>query len=230
MSENCLNPCLNCNFKSEAFNTLSDLEMQLINSKRVELNYRKGEVVAKQGAFVTHILFVKQGLVKIYKELSGKDNLILNFYPAGQLVGLPSIFNSDILQYSVAAIQDSVICAIDKSVIEALILENGNFAAEIIKNINVCTSFHFDKIFTLTQKQMNGRLAEALLFLSNKIFKSDSLTKSFSRKDLAEFTGMSVMSVVRGIKDFKASGVIDDNNGVIKILNKAKLEHISATG
>jgi CRP/FNR family transcriptional regulator, polysaccharide utilization system transcription regulator len=230
MSDNCHTHCFNCDFKSDAFKTLSELEMQLIDSKRVVLNYRKGEVVGKQGAFVTHILFVKQGLVKIYKELNGKDNLILNFYPAGQLIGLPSIFSGDILQYSVAAVEDSVICAIDKSVIETLILENGNFAASIIRSINTCTNFHFDKIFTLTQKQMNGRLAEALLFLSKNIFKSDCLAKTLTRKDLAEFTGMSVMSVVRGIKDFKLSGLIDDKEGVIKIVNKTKLEHISATG
>ena len=230
MVNKCDNSCLSCNFKSDSFSMLSDLELQLVNSKRVVLNYRKGEIVGKQGAFVTHILFVQKGLVKIYKELSGNNNLILNFYPAGQLIGLPSVFSSDILHYSVAAIEDSVICAIDKSIIETLILENGNFAASIIKSLNACTNYHFDKIYSLTQKQMNGRLAEAILFLAENIFKSDAFNNSLTRKDLAEFTGMSVMSVVRGIKDFKASDIIDDKSGTIKILNKPKLEHISVTG
>jgi CRP/FNR family transcriptional regulator len=230
MNNNCKQSCILCSNKSETFANLSELELQLIDSKRVVLNYRKGEVIAKQGSFVTHILFLQKGLVKIYKELNEKDNLILNFYPKGQLIGLPSIFGSNILQYSVAAVEDSVICAIDKQVLETLILDNGHFAASIIQNINKCTLHHFGKIFSLTQKQMNGRLAEALLFFSENIYRSEKFGESLTRKDLAEFTGMSVMSVVRAIKDFKESGIIDDKNGIFTVLDKSSLERISATG
>ena len=204
--------------------------MQLVDSNRVELNYRKGEVIAKQGSFVNNILFLQSGLVKIYKEVNTKDNLILNFYPQGHLIGLPSIYGNEILHYSVSAVEDSVICAINKDIFEILIKKNGSFAASIIQNINKCTIHNFEKILSLTQKQMNGRLAEALLFFSNQIFESDSFGASLSRKDLAEFTGMSVMSVVRGIKDFKSSKIINDKNGVFTILDKSTLERISTTG
>ena len=69
-----------------------------------------------------------------------------------------------------------------------------------------------------------------MLFLADSIFHSDKFNMELSRKDLAEFTGMSVMSVVRGIKDFKESGIIRDENSTIEILNREKLVKISVSG
>lgn len=229
-NESCKKSCAVCGNKSFCFEQLSEIELELFDHKRVELYYRKGEVIAKQGAFVTHILFLQKGLTKIYKELNNSDNLILNLFPQGSLIGLPALYGSNIMQYSVAAVEDSVICAIDKQTFEQMIQENGKFAAAVINSINKCTLFNFDRVVSITQKQMNGRIAEVLLFLADSIYKSDSFHLSLTRKDLSEFTGMSLMSVVRGMKDFKESGLISEENGNIVLLNRKHLEKISISG
>ncbi|OFY89760.1 MAG: hypothetical protein A2236_10725, partial [Bacteroidetes bacterium RIFOXYA2_FULL_33_7] len=167
---------------------------------------------------------------KVYKEINEKDNLILSLYPKGTLIGLPSLFRDDFLQYSVAAVEDTTVCAIDKKTIENLVKTNGEFAASIISTMTKCTFYHFDKIFSLTQKQINGRIAETLLFLAKYIYYSDKFHLSLTRKDIAEFTGLSVMSVVRALKDFKESGLISDNNGEMELLQKDSLRKISELG
>jgi CRP/FNR family transcriptional regulator len=224
------NKCLLCESKSSCFKQLSENELDLISPKRVELRYKKGEIIAKQGSFVTHVLFVQKGLTKVYKEINDKDNLILNLYPKGTLINLPTLFRDDFLQYSVAAIEDTTICAIDKKEIEHLVLTNGEFAKSIISTMSKCTYYHFDKFVSLTQKQINGRIAEALLFLAKFIYYSDKFHLSLTRKDIAEFTGLSVMSVVRALKDFKESGLINDENGTIELLQKDSLLRISELG
>lgn len=222
--------CMNCVTKSLCFSKLSDEELRLVDANKVELKYKKGEIIAKQGSYVNQILYLQKGLVKIYKEVTDDNNLILTIFPHGSLIGLPSLYSDNKMQYSAAAVVDSVVCAMDKKMFENFIQNNGQFASAVIATMNRCMLYNFDKIISFTQKQMNGRIAEALLFLADSIFHSDKFNMELSRKDLAEFTGMSVMSVVRGIKDFKESGIIRDENSIIEILNREKLVKISVSG
>ncbi len=222
--------CKFCDSRSSCLKQLTDIELELATANRVQLSFRKGETVAKQGAIVTHILFLKSGMAKIYKELHGKTNLILNIFPAGQLIGLPALYGNKTFGYSVAVIEDSVVCAIDKVIFEQLIEQNGAFATEVINAINRCTQNNFEKIVSLTQKQLNGKMADALLFLKDQIYKTDSFSMSLSRKDLAEFTGMSVMSVVRVLQSFKQEGIIDEQNGFLSVIKPERLVMISDKG
>jgi len=51
--------------------------------------------------------------------------------------------------------------------------------------------------YNSTSKQIHGRLAWALLELSQNMFTEDVLKVQLTRKDLAEFTNILVMSLVR---------------------------------
>ena len=226
----CSVSCNGCARISSSFSKLFEKELELMDRKRVEISYRSGETITKQGHHASHIFYLQQGVVKIYKEVNQKDNLILSIYPGGSFIGLPTLFTSDIMPYSVAAVEDSRVCSIDKKAIESMILQNGQFASEIIRCLNRCNLYHFEKIVSLTRKQMNGKMAELLLFLASKIYDADRFRLSLSRKDMAEFTGLSVMSVIRGLKDFKSSGLIRDEKGWIEIIDKEALEKISVSG
>lgn len=223
--------CTICGSKSVCFKQLSVLELELADAHRVELKYKKGELIAKQGSFVTHVLYLQKGLIKIYIETEQENDIILNIFRGGDLIGLPNVFTNAPLQYSVAAIEDTIICAIDKTVIENLILQNGKFAKAIIQTLNNCTLFHYRRLISASQKQLNGRLSDAILHLANTVYQSDTFTLSLTRKELAELAGMSVMSVVRTLKDFAQNNIIaEESNNVFKILDKAKLESYSKYG
>lgn len=222
--------CLLCNNKSECFRQLSDSQLDFANSNRAEISYRKGEMIAKQGNFYTHILYLQSGMVKVYKELPDGSNLILSIFGVGSLIGLPFLFKNQILDYSVAALDDTTICAIDRHAFEKLIHENGEFAAEVVSQLNQCTLYNYDRLVSLTHKQINGRFADTLLYLSRVVYKANPFNLTLSRKDLAEYTGVSVMSVIRAIKEFKNDGIIDISGNRVEILNFSQLERISRTG
>jgi len=228
--EHCQSSCAGCAAKSAPFTTLIEAELASLDQKKVEVIYRAGETIAKQGHHATHVFYLREGLVKIYKEVNRKENLVLSLFPKGSFIGLPTLFTSETMPYSVAAVEDSVICSIDRHRIESVILQNGQFASEIIRCLNQCNLYHFDKIVSLTRKQMSGKVAEMLLFLSNTLYRSDRFRVSLTRRDMAEFTGLSVMSVIRGLNDFKASGYIRDEGGWIEILEKEALEKVCQMG
>ncbi|MCD6333195.1 MAG: Crp/Fnr family transcriptional regulator [Bacteroidales bacterium] len=222
--------CPECKNKSSCFKFLKPLELDFANNRRVELTYKKGEHIAKQGSFLTHVLFLQTGLVKIYKEIPGDFNLILTIYSDGHYIGLPHLFSSETFQYSVAALEDSVICAIDRTVFEELILSNPQFGREILSTVNQRTLYHYNKIVTMTRKQLNGSMADALLYLADEVFHANRFKLSLTRKDLGEFAGMSHMSAVRVIKSFTRSGIIAEERGCLEILDKKTLETLSKNG
>jgi len=53
---------------------------------------------------------------------------------------------------------------------------------------------------------------------------------SLSRKDLAEYTGMSVISVIRILKDFNNDGIIKSTGKIIEIIDINRLSRISESG
>ena len=225
-----LRSCPSCDLKCDCFKKLSPLELEVADTRRVELRYRKGENIAKQGSFATHVLFLQSGLVKVYMEVDNENDLILNIFSGGALIGLPNLFTNTQLQYSVAAIEDSVLCAIDRTVIEDLIKNNGESAQSIVAGINSCTIYHYQRLITASQKQLNGRMSDALLHLSDEVYQADEFPMSLSRKELAELAGMSMMSAVRVIKDLEQNGVLKEEKGKMLILDKDKLISISKYG
>lgn len=77
---------------------------------------------------------------------------------------------------------------------------------------------------------MSGRLADALLYFSDDVFKNDEYEMILSRQELGEMTSMAKECVVRILKEFEVSGVIYSDSSKIKILNKEKLVQISEKG
>ena len=220
-----------CKNKSSCFNKLDAPELELTNKHRVEIKFRKGETIAKQGSFANNIFFIKSGLAKVYIEVDDSEkNLILNILGSGNLIGLPSLYGNNVFNFSASAIEDTLICSIEKSIVRNLIKQNGDFAAEVIRTMNECSVQSYHRLISLTHKQMNGRLADALIYLSESVFRSDSFKMSLSRKDLAELTGMSTMSVVHIIKDFKDNGIIRNEDGMMEITDKNLLKRISKIG
>ena len=225
------NSCLFCTNKSSCFKQLDKSELEKSNKHRVQLNFKQGETIFKQGAFADHVYFVKEGLVKVYMEIPHSDkNLVINILPDGNLIGLPSLYGNKMHTYTATAIENTAVCIIENNVIKELIENNGKFAAEVIKTMNHCTNSTFTRFVSLTHKQLNGRLAEALIYLSEEIYKNSSFKLSLSRADLGELTGMSTMSVVKVIKDFKDNNIIKNENGTIEIINMQLLKRISEIG
>lgn len=223
--------CAECKEKSHCFKQLNEDELNLTNINKVQIHFKKGEIISKQGSFVTHIMYLKSGFAKVYKETDLDHNLILDIIPEGKLIGLTSLFNNDnIARFSVAALENAVVCSIDRKTIEKLIHQNSQFARTVISSLNEESLQFYDKMASLTQKQMNGRVADALIYLSETIFTSPKFKMILSRKELADFTGMSMMSVVRTLKDLKAEKIIEDEKGFIEIKNINTLRQISLKG
>jgi CRP/FNR family transcriptional regulator, polysaccharide utilization system transcription regulator len=217
-------------YDSPCFSLLTDEEKSLLESKSVLITYHKGETICKQGTFASSIMFLEKGLVKIYLEGTPK-NLILTITPSGHIIGVPSIFEgNNTFLYSVTTYVESVVKIIDITVFKQLLFQNAAFAFRILNLMNESTAQTYGRFFCITQKHLHGRLADILICLSGRIFKSLEFELPLSRNDLGELTGMSTESVIRLMKELKDDGLIEISGKSIKLLDVNRLMKISEFG
>ena len=217
-------------YESSCFELLTPDQNKLIEQNSVKVIYKKGETICKQGAFASHVIMLEEGLVKIYLEGNPK-NIIISITTAGHLVGLPSIFEgNNTFPYSVSTYVDTTVKLIDLQIFKRILQQNPAFSFRIINILNEHTTQAYNRFYCLTRKQLNGRLADILLCIARKVFKSYTFDLPLSRNDLGELTGMSTESVIRIMKDFKDDGIIKMNGKSISLVDIGRLEKISEIG
>lgn len=222
--------CTVVNYRKCCFEFLTEEERQLVEQKQVTIAYKKGEIIAKQGSFTTHILVISEGLAKVYYEENNKS-LILRIAAPGALIGLTSIpMNQNVFQYTASAYVDTTVHMIEIDIIRKLIAQNGQFATSIV-NILCETSIQKNgRFFCLQHRQSYGKLADIILCLAGNIFKQEEFDLALSRKELAELSGMSTESVIRTLKHFQEDGLIEMTGKTFKINNPEGLMKICQLG
>ncbi len=222
--------CLDCTKNSKCFKQLIPSELEFINQNKTQILYREGENICKQGAFASYVLYISDGLVRLYLENPNNKNINLKILKTSEFIGLSSIYGDNIYNYSTVALKDSVICLIEKDSFRKLLTDNGHFASEIIKWYCENENQLFNKIKSLGSKQMHGRLADALLYLCNQDLLNEEIFSHLSRKDIAGFAGLSTESTVRLLTKLKNENIIEIKGKKIKILNLDLLKDISRRG
>ncbi len=222
--------CISCKSETNCFGALSDDELRLIDNSKVAVTFNKSETIAKQGSFASGLIYIKTGMVKLYKEGPDNNNLIINIFGSDELVGISSLYGDTIFNYSIVAIEKSQIYLIELNVLKELIQTNAKFATALLKRSNRNTLRTYNQMYNLTHKQLNGRMASALIFLSKEIYLSNKFKLTLSRRDLADFTGMSTMGAIRVLNSFKTDKIIKYEKSVMEILDFDSLKIVAKVG
>jgi CRP/FNR family transcriptional regulator len=211
------------------FNRLTDSQLDIIRKNSVKLNYNKGETICKQGAFASNVFFIESGLLKAYKEYKSSC-LIMRFLKPGEVIGLSSLYNKGVYHYTVASVGPTEVLSVTADVIKQLICEHSSFAEMVIAYLNKITGDELERIVSLTQKQLNGRIADAVLHFANNVYQADEFNMQFTRRDVADFCGMSTESAIRILKEFHNDKIVNINGKSLKIISKQLLENLSEFG
>lgn len=219
-----------CDIQAPCFQMLSQDEVELVRASKTQVLFRKGDNLTKQGAFASYVLFVINGLAKQYLEGDSTKYFNLRIIRPGEFVGLSAVFTKNRFNYSSVALTDCQVFLVEKDAIEKVIKQNGLFGFNIIKRYCEQNSNMFDTVRNIIYKQMNGRMADTLLYLD--ALKSDNadIFQLLSRKDIADFADISTESAVKLLKIFEKDGLIKLNEKDIVLLNHEALMEISKRG
>ncbi len=222
--------CINCEHPCIKDCELNDEEIQLLEKNSRGITYRKGETIFKQFAFVSHIIYIKNGLAKLYIEGSSGKNIIVKFLKSGDFIGLPALFTENFYYYTAVSLKPSNVCMIEKNAFNQLVKENNCLAEKILKWYSEDHQFLFSKMAVIGTKQLHGRLAESILYLTSSNFDNSGIFNFITRKDIAELSGMSTESMIRLMNEFKNDKIINVNGKEITINDRSLLERLSQAG
>ena len=77
---------------------------------------------------------------------------------------------------------------------------------------------------------MNGRIADTLLYIDSLKAENPEIFQLLSRKDIADFAGISTESAVKLLKGFEKDGLIELNEKDIEVVGHKELLEISKKG
>lgn len=221
---------LECEINAPCFQALSQEEIEKIKQGKTQVLFKKGETLTKQGTFSSYIFFVVKGLIKQYIEDESGRNINLQIMQSGDFIGLSSLFEKPVFQYTTTAITDTLVYIVDKEAMKSVLRENASFSYQIIMRHNEQTDVLYSVLRSIGYKQMNGRMADVLLYLSELPYPNEEVFGNLSRKDLADFAGIATESAVKLLKNFEKDGLISLQDKSITILKKQMLLEISKRG
>jgi CRP-like cAMP-binding protein len=222
--------CEFCKEKSCAVATLSNDEQAWMSGTVQRVKFERGETLFREGVLNSHIFYMKKGLVKLHMKVTEDRDFILKIATPPSFLGLPTIFGDRVNQFSATALETTEVCMIDISTFKHLILNNGNFAYEIIADICREELHTFRRHIELQHKQTPGRLAGVLLFFANDVYFSPSFELPLDRSELAELLGLSREIVTRTLMQFREDGMIEIDKKRITILQADQLKAIEQAG
>jgi len=205
-------------------------ELNIPNQYKTQITYLKGENIFKQGAFAPYVIFVVKGLIKVYLQTGYDKQINISLAKTGDFLAFSSIFGENIHTYSAQAVKNSIICMIEKERLKEVLLQNPQFALEITSK-NYRNERHlFEVIKNISYKQMRGKLASTLFYLSQEEFLKEDVFRLLTRQDIADFASISTESAIKFLKEFEKEKIVKLSGKNVTILDQDKLLTISRNG
>jgi len=212
---------------------LSSLEHeQLIEISKgtVKTKYKKGEIIFSQGDKARKLYIVCSGKVKIFRYTpDGKEGILYILSPNDfSFIGAFNLLKEDRFDFYAKAIEDSVICTLDKKDFDDIIIKNPEITLKILEKaydrINKVESL----VDRLTTNNIDAKIAGLLLSLIKDFgIETDDgilLNMTMSREEMGNYTGVARETVSRKLKKMHDKDIITlIGNKKILIKNIEKL-------
>lgn len=219
-------------FTKSFFSKLAKSDLLDLSEKKSCISYKKGQTVFTAGTRPNGIFCLNKGKIKIYKTGAYGKEQIVQFVLPGDILGLRSFFCDRNYTSTTVAIEDSLLCFINRQDFQFLLNKYPQIINSIIASLSNLLDEANIKITSLAQKPVRERLAETLINL-NKIFKPDAPSSAklsvvtLSRKDLANLVGTATETIIRLLSEFKNDNFIEIKGRNITILNIERLQKIA---
>jgi len=218
---------------SSIFKGLNQKDKETIAQNHTLYYFKKGDLLFKAGDKHRGLICLASGKVKVFKEGVGGREQILKLVKQQGFIGYRSLFSEHSWSVSAEAIEDSVICVFEKSSFVKILKKNSDLALRFIKVLSEELSHSNNRIVSLTQKHIRGRIAESLLIMRDTYGyydDSNTILVSLTREEIAGLSNMTTSNAIRTLSNLAAEGTIAIKGKKITILNATNLEHISELG
>lgn len=204
--------------------------LKIMEGNKTKIAYLKGENIFKQGAFAPYVIYIVSGLVKVYLQTGYDKQINIGIAQKGEFLAFSSVFGEKVHSYSTQAITNAEVCMIEKESLKNALLKNPEFALQITSKNYRNERLLIEIIKNLSYKQMRGKLASVIIYLSQIEFLNENIFENLTRQEIADFASISTESAIKFLKEFEKEGIVILNGKNIEIIHQEKLEQLSKNG
>ncbi len=212
--------CLNCEYDYclQTVPFLSSLEptqLKEVSKGTVRKRYKKGERIFSEGETARKLYMLCSGKVKIFRYTPDGKELILyilspNYF---SFIGAFNLLRETTFDFSAEALEDTVICTLDKHEFEDIILKYPRVTLKILEEaydrINKIESL----VYRLSTNNVDAKVAGLLLSLIKDFgVEADDgihLNMTMNREEMGSYAGLTRETMSRKLRSMQKQGLIE---------------------
>lgn len=212
------------------FHGLPGDQLKKIDTIAVEKNVAKGRLIFAEGDEGNGFYIVKTGKVKIYKLSTDGKEQILHIFGPGEPFGEVPMFTSRPFPANAQAIATSQVLFFPKKSFIALIADNPSLALNMLGVLSMRLRQFTVQVENLSLKEIPGRLAGYLLYLSEEQQNTRTVSLKISKSELAGLLGTIPETLSRIFAKMNSIGLIEVDGRDIRLNDIEGLEELSEQG
>ena len=179
---------------------------------------KRGQIVYNQGDNPERLFFVVNGLIGLFHISENGKETLLRIFNQNSLFGHRSYFADTPYHATAIALTKTVVGSISKAYLDKIIDEHPLFQKNITKNLAQDLGDAELRLAGLVDKTVTKRVIETLIYLKLRYNE-----KTWTRKEIAEFSGSTFETVARVMSKLDDLSLINKSGRDFEIPNPDKL-------
>ena len=196
----------------------------------VDQVFNRRQIIFSEGDAAIGFYVVISGRVKIYKLSSEGKEQILHIFGPGEPFGEVPVFTGQHFPANAEAMEKSRIFFFPRDSFVDLIKANPSLALNMLAILSARLRRFARLIDDLSLKEVPGRLAAYVLYLSEQGKGANNLELTITKTQLASLLGTIPETLSRILRKMVEQGFIESDGPRIRILDREALEDIAEAG
>lgn len=211
------------------FRGLREEQCEALAATAIEKTYIKGRNIFVEGADATGFYILAEGRVKVYKLSPEGKEQILHVIEPYDAFAEAAVFAGHRFPAHADALETSKTLFFPRDAFLALVQRHPPLALNMLADLSRRLHRFANLIESLSLKEVPGRLAAHLLYLSQRQEDRDELILDLSKVQLASLLGTIPETLSRVLAKMAREGLIEVQEGrSIRLLDRESLEELAA--
>ena len=216
--------------RSQLFGGLPEEHITEIEKIAVDKHYSKGDVIFYDGDDGIGFYLVTAGSVNVYKLSPDGKEQILHIVQEGDTIGAVPVFSGKSFPANARALSKTHLLFFDRKKFIELITGKPNLIMNLLALLSMRLREFTIQVENLSLKEIPGRLASYLLYLSQEQGNRDLVKLNISKLQLSNILGTVPESLSRALGNMKTKKLIEEEGANIRLINRTLLEELAERG
>jgi CRP/FNR family transcriptional regulator len=190
---------------------------------------KKGDYLFHTGEKFNSLFALKSGAMKTYGSTRDGREQITGFHFAGELIGLDAIGNK-MHNCNAVALDNTVVCELPYKNIENTSLQMPTLQQEITRLMSLEIRNDEEMLMAIGSMRAEQRVACFLFSLHRRMTlrlqNKSEFRLPMTREEIGNYLGLSLETVSRRMRSLHDDGIIEVDNGVIKLIDVKRLHEM----